>query len=219
MEIWLDTLDTEAIKKAKQMGILHGVTTNPSILAQEGCGIKKALEKIQKFHQGPVTFQVVGETVQEMVDQGTELHKLSPHIIVKIPVTSNGLEAIKILTSLGIPTMATVVLDIYQALLAGLVGATYIAPYVSRMESQGYNANDILNQIVQIFKNQNLKTKILAASIKDKGWIPHLASIGISAVTLKPPVFYDLVATTEYTEKAIKQFALEWHESYNTFLL
>lgn len=210
MEIWLDTINLETIRKAKDIGILFGVTTNPTILSQTDKSIEKTLEMILEIHQGPITVQVIADQAKEMIEQGKKLYKQFHQVIVKVPVTTVGLEAIKHLSSLGIPVMATVVLDCHQALLAALAGATYMAPYVSRIEKNGNDPREILNNTVQIYKNQKLPTKILAASIQHRDWIINLAMMGIHAVTLKDPIFYDFISTSEHTQHAVEQFAIDW---------
>src|SRR5947209_968437 len=133
MDIWLDTSNIRMVQKAIRFGILAGVTTNPSIIAQSQRSLEEVLEDLLHYQEGPVTAQVVAEETREMVQQGQNLFAFSNRIIVKVPITKNGLEAIHLLSRQGIPTMATVLFSPRQALMAALAGANYVAPYLSRM--------------------------------------------------------------------------------------
>ena len=207
MEIWLDTANIDLIKKAKQLGILHGVTTNPSILAKENREPSAILNDILKVQSGPVTAQVMSEDCRGMMEEADYYQSISKRILVKIPVTQEGLKAIHQLSRQSIPTMATVIFHPNQALLAALAGADYVAPYVGRMESAGENAFEMLESMSKIFANYHFETKILAASIKDTKRVNKCAEIGIHAVTLKDEVFNMLIGDNELTLQSLAQFS------------
>lgn len=210
MEIWLDSTCLPLVEKAKQLGILHGVTTNPTLLANANESPQKVLKDLLTFQDGPITAQVVAETVEEMVDQGMLLHSLSKRIIVKIPVSVEGLEAIHLMSRHGIQTMATVLFTPEQALLAAKAGADYIAPYIGRIESNGHDPWKTLQAILNMYKNFVIKTKILAASIRRTEQIVLCAELGIHAVTLKDDLFQSFIETDPATKMGIDQFAKDW---------
>ncbi len=209
MEIWLDTINLELVEKAAKMGVLHGVTTNPSILAKAAPHPLDALQMLLEVQKGPVTCQVVADEAKKMIEQGEMLYSISERIIVKIPVTKSGLEAIRYLHSYQIKTMATVVYHPRQALLASLAGAEYIALYFSRIQDAGQDALNTARQML------NLPSKILAASLRTVEQIEQLSEINIDAITLKDPLFEAFTADHPLTLENIKSFQQEWRINSN----
>lgn len=216
MEIWLDTVDTNIITKGMRSGLLNGVTTNPSLIAHSGEDFESLLGKILGVQKGPVAAQIIAKTAEEMVDQGVYLHSISHRIIVKIPITEAGLEAIHQLHQMGISTLATALFTTHQALTAALAGADYIAPYISSLEKQGNNPWAILASIFDIYKNYRISTKILAASLKSLDHLKKCAEIGVDAVTLKEDLFGQLIADHPSTLERIELFASDWKQSTQT---
>ncbi|MFI0435377.1 MAG: transaldolase family protein [Parachlamydiaceae bacterium] len=210
MDIWLDTANPDAVKKATRFGLLCGVTTNPSLIAQSKRTLQEVLEDLLHVQQGPVTAQVISNDVNEMVEQGKSLYSFSNRLIIKIPLTENGLEAIHLLSRLGIPTMGTIVFNARQALLASLAGADYIAPYLGRLEKIGEDPWLILKTIAHLFTTYRLKTKILGASLQTIEHVLKCAEIGICAVTIKENLFKKMIETDDMTQKSIEQFAIDW---------
>ncbi len=186
MELWLDGVDLEAIEHAKELGLLHGVTTNPSILAQTGLSAKKNLSEILKRFSGPVAVQVTARTAAEMVEEGKDLAEYTSRVIVKIPVTEEGIEAIARLTHSEIPTMGTVVFTPLQAFLAAQAGARYIAPYFSHI---GQRAFEVTQAIHELLKLHNLPAKLCVAALKTPAQVEECIVRGYRSVTLKPDLF------------------------------
>jgi TalC/MipB family fructose-6-phosphate aldolase len=210
MDIWLDTANIKSIHTAARFGVLAGVTTNPSIIAQSEGDMETVLRSLLHHQEGPVTAQVVATDVAEMVQQGQHLHSISTRIIVKVPITQKGLEAIHLLSRQGITTMATVLFHPRQALMAALAGADYVAPYISRMENAGDDPWESLASMKKIFANYKLKTKILGASIKTLDQVIKCAEAGIYGVTLKENLFLEMIEDQVQTLQGVEQFAIDW---------
>ncbi len=207
MEIWMDTTHPEDVVKAFKMGVLGGITTNPTLIAQNGNGTKSILDAMLHHQEGPVAIQVLAEQAEGMVNQGQMFFDLSDRLIIKIPVTENGLEAIYRLSRQGIPTMATALFDPRQAIMAALAGANYLAPYIGQIEASQNDPWDILSIITKAIQNYKLPTKILGASIKNTNHFVKCAEMGIWGVTLKPRIFEEIISDHPLTLDAIKQFS------------
>lgn len=212
MEIWLDTTHLRTVQQAVRIGVLSGVTTNPTLIAESGRNLEEILEDLLHYQEGPVTAQVASEDPAEMVQQGQTLFSFSNRIIVKVPVTKAGLEAIHLLSRQGIPTMATALFTTQQALMASLAGAEYIAPYLGRLEQAGHNPWDMLHATAQIFQHYRKKTKILGASIKTVEHALKCAQAGIFGITVKDEMFEKLIEGNALTTQCIQSFAKDWQQ-------
>jgi transaldolase len=212
MEIWLDTVNVQAIQQANQFGILAGITTNPSIIADAKRDLEKVLEELLHSQEGPVTAQVIAQDTKEMVQQGQNLFSFSNRLIIKVPVTKQGLEAIHLLSRQGIATMGTVVFHPQQALMAALAGADYVAPYLGRMEKGGKDPWQALTTMLNIFKNYRLRTKILGASIHYPEQVIQCAEIGIDGVTVREDVFEKIVENDSLTIQSVQKFTESWKD-------
>jgi len=210
MQIWLDTVDLDLIQRAKAMGILYGVTTNPSIIAKSKVNLEEALVQILHLQKGPVTVQVTAEDSPAMIHQGESLFGFSNRIIVKVPVTPEGLKAIFALTQSGIPTMATAVYDTNQVLLAASSGASYIAPYFSRICEADIDGIEALKAMLRLLHRYNFSSKLLAASLKSSEQVKQCAEMGAHAVTLNEKVFQQFVEENPLTRQSIDRFAKDW---------
>lgn len=210
MQIWLDTCDREFILTASRLGLVYGVTTNPSILAGMQENPDKIIAGLLEIQAGPVAVQVTVSHSDEMIKQALALHSFSDRIVVKIPVIQEGLIAMKELVQKGVSIMATAIFQPNQAILAAIVGVDYIAPYVCRMFDEGFDAYASLQLMVSIYKSHHFKTKILAAALRTADQITACASMGISAATLKEPLFSQFVANDPSTLKALRLFSDEW---------
>jgi len=210
MEIWLDTWNLKAVQKAQQMGILHGVTTNPSIAAKSGMALDDLLQMLLKVQNGPVTAQVVAKKAEEMIQQGEALAKLSNRIFVKIPVTRDGLQAIYQLSQQKIPVMATAVFDSTQALLAARAGAQYIAPYFSHICEADQDGINELRMMIQLRDRYHYPSKIIAASLRSTEHVRECCSIGVDAVTMNEKLFDEYLEDHPMTIKAQERFDREW---------
>lgn len=213
MKIWLDTTNVELVKMADDLGFLFGVTTNPALVAKSGKPMKEILRNLLDIQDGPVTGQVVAQDAKGMVKQGQMLYDFSDRIVVKIPVTEEGLQAIHVLSHEEIPVMATVVFHPYQALVAALAGAHYIAPYVGQIEKSGKNPWEVLSSMMNIYEKQGIKTEILAASISTNEQVTKCAELGIPHITLKDEAFRQLIATAPNTKERVDHFISVWNQS------
>jgi transaldolase len=206
MKIWLDTTNVSTIRNAVELGMVAGITTNPKIIADDGRPLGDILKELLQVQEGPVTVQVNEGDAHSMFEKGAELHSMSRRIIVKVPVTKDGLNAIHKLSNEGIPTMATVVFSLRQALTASLAGADYIAPYVGRLEKSGSNPWPLLTSVLQIYKNHQLTTKILGASISSVEQVLRCAEIGIYGITIKDTLFEKLTEEDPLTSECLESF-------------
>jgi TalC/MipB family fructose-6-phosphate aldolase len=218
MQIWLDSINLELIRKAKKLGVLYGVTTNPSLLSRS----PRPFETIQALldaQEGPITVQVIAEEAPEMIHQGKQLHEISSRIIVKVPVTTEGLETIHALSKNNIRTMATVVFHPHQALLASLAGADYIAPYLSHMQKSDPDALSQLETMLKVVNHYGMKTKILVASLRTQDQISLCLKMGAHAITLKDAIFKEMVEDHEMTLQRVEIFTKDWsaQQSPNLF--
>lgn len=219
MELWLDTTNRERIEFAHRLGIIHGVTTNPTLVARTGRPLEKILEQIFQVHEGPVAVQVTAENTEGMIAQGQNLHAFSDQIIVKVPMSCQGLEALNALSRNGILTMATAVFHPNQMLLASLAGANYVAPYLSHMQHAGIEAFEALSTMMTMSKQNGWTTKILAASIVKPDQVCQCAELGVHAITVKDEIFDGLVEEHELTVESIARFAQNWESAAPTKLL
>lgn len=210
MEIWLDTADFGLIETAKQMGILHGVTTNPSIVAKSKLAIEDLLEKILEIQSGPVTAQVTAKDSAKMIEQGIALHQFSNRIVVKVPVTTEGLKAIYSLGQNKIPVMATAVFDSGQVLLAAKAGAAYIAPYFSSICEADPSGVNEFNSMLKLLRYYRLPAKLLAASLKTADQVKECIELGADAVTLNGEVFSAFIDNHEETMERLQKFEKDW---------
>jgi transaldolase len=210
MEIWLDTANLDLIASATKMGILHGVTTNPSIVSKSGLVLEELLEKILAEQKGPVTAQVTATSVEQMMTQARALHAFSPRILVKIPVTADGLKAIHGLNQEQIPTMATAVFDLNQTLLAARAGASYIAPYFSRICEDDMDGIEVVKAMLRLLHRYNFPSKLIAASLGSSEQVRECAEMGAHAVTLNEKVFHDFLENHPSTMESIERFTKDW---------
>lgn len=210
MEIWLDTCDSQTIKTACRLGLIHGVTTNPSLLAGAKEDHDKVIMRLLTVQDGPVAVQVTACQADEMIGQAVALRAISERIIVKVPVIQEGLAAMQVLAKKNIPVMATAVFDPNQALLAAIAGADYVAPYFGRMLDEGLEAHAALETMVAIYKANQFKTKILAAALRTTDHITGCAALGVPAITLKSKLYSELIANNQATLHSLREFAEQW---------
>lgn len=167
MLFFVDTANIDEIREANELGILAGVTTNPSLVAKEAnVSFHDRLREITDVVKGSVSAEVISLKAEEMIEEGKELAKIAPNITVKIPMTSDGLKAVRALTDLGIKTNVTLIFNANQALLAARAGATYVSPFLGRLDDIGHNGLDLISEVKQIFDIHGLDTQIIAASIR-----------------------------------------------------
>jgi TalC/MipB family fructose-6-phosphate aldolase len=210
MEIWLDTSSVQAVQMAQRLGILHGVTTNPSIAAHSGVALDDLLQTLLKAQSGPVTAQVVASKADEMVRQGEALAAVSSRIIVKIPALREGLQAMYILSQKKIPVMATAVFDPSQTLLAARAGAQYIVPYFSHICEADQDGINELRAMVQLLQRYHFSSKILAASLQSTEQVKECCALGVDAVTLNEKLFEEYLEDNPLTVKTMAKFDRDW---------
>ena len=167
MKIFIDTANVEEIKEAATWGILDGVTTNPSLIAKEGRDLKEVINEICSIVNGPISAEVISLEYDKMVEEALELVKLHENIVIKLPMTIDGLKAVKILSEKGIKTNVTLIFSAGQALLAAKAGATYVSPFVGRLDDIGTVGCELIKEVASIFKLHDIKTEIISASIRN----------------------------------------------------
>jgi transaldolase len=217
MQIWLDSARLEPIQKAAQMGLLYGVTTNPSIVSKSQMSLEDLLGKILQIQKGPVTAQVTAKEGAEMVRQAEALFQFSPRIMVKIPVTVEGLKAIRALSP-KVPTMATAVYDLNQVLLAATAGASYIAPYYSRICEADIDGIEVIRSMLHLLERYKFSSKLIGASLSSCEQVKELALMGAHAVTLKEDVFESFIQDNPLTLEALSRFDSDWKRAISSSL-
>jgi TalC/MipB family fructose-6-phosphate aldolase len=213
MEIWLDTTKQACVTEASRMGLLHGVTTNPKLIAQSDASLDEIIPGLLAIQPGPVAVQVLADETLGMIEQGKKLHAYSSRIIVKIMATAKGFEAMHGLNRLNIPVMATAIFEPFQALLAWKAGASYAAPYLGRIADQGGDPLAVLQSMRQMKEFYGFKGKILAAGIRHSDLLKACAETGICAITIPDMVWKNILQGSEGTRKSIGEFSLAWQSS------
>ncbi|MCE9651579.1 MAG: fructose-6-phosphate aldolase [Nitrosarchaeum sp.] len=209
MKIFLDTANLEAIRKFNDMGLLDGITTNPSLMSKEGGDPKKVMEEITKIIKGDVSLEVVSTQYSGMIEEGKRLRQYGENVIVKVPMTPDGLKACKYLSSQGIPVNVTLVFSPNQALLAAKSGAKYVSPFIGRLDDVGQDGMSLIQDIKKIFDNYNFGTQILVASIRHPMHVVEAAKIGAHVVTL-PPAVLDKMLQHPLTDIGLENFLSDW---------
>ena len=213
MKFFIDTANLDEIREAKELGIIDGVTTNPSLVAKEGCqnreDFKKLIHEICEIVQGPVSAEVVSIDVDGMVKEARELAEIHEHVVVKIPMITDGLKATRQLASEGIKTNVTLVFSPLQALLAAKAGATYVSPFVGRLDDISHTGMELVAQILEIYQNYIFETEILVASIRNPLHVLEAAQMGADVATLPFKVIAQL-AQHPLTDIGMKKFLDDW---------
>jgi transaldolase len=213
MKFFLDTANIDEIKAAADLGILDGVTTNPTLLAREkGKGdFKDILKKICNIVQGPVSAEVVGQTADTMVEEGRKLASLDEHIVIKIPLVAEGLKTVGRLSREGIKTHATLIFSANQALLAAKAGASFISPFVGRLDDATHYGMDLIEQIVQIYENYGFKTEVMVSSVRNPLHVLEAALLGADIVTI-PLKVVEQMMKHPLTDVGVKRFLDDWRK-------
>lgn len=212
MEFFIDTADIEAIKEANELGFISGVTTNPSLVAKEGKDFHSVIQEIAGIVDGPVSAEVLSDKADDMIEEGRILAALAPRVVVKIPMTPEGMKAVKGLKKLGIRTNVTLVFSANQALLAARAGASYVSPFVGRIDDIGWDGVELISTISKIFKLHEIETKIIAASIRKPRHIVECALAGANIATVPYQVLLDAMKHP-LTEQGIRKFKDDWKKS------
>lgn len=184
MKIFIDTANVEEIRKAAELGVIDGVTTNPSLIAKEGRDVKEVINEICKIVDGPISGEVISTNSEDMIKEGQELSKINKNIVVKIPMCLEGLKAVSELNKNGIKTNVTLIFSAQQALLAAKAGASYVSPFVGRLDDIGNGGIEVVADIAEIFKIYDIKTEIIAASIRNPMQVLQVAKLGSNIATI-----------------------------------
>ncbi len=209
MKLFLDTADVEQIKMANDLGVICGVTTNPSLIAKSGRNFIEVVEEITTIVDGPISAEVISLRSDEMVKEAEVLAKIHKNIIIKIPMTLEGLKAVKILTEKGIKTNVTLIFSATQALLAARAGATYVSPFLGRLDDIGSNGMNLIEEIVGIFNTHNIDCEIIAASVRNPIHVIDAALIGAHIATV-PFNVIEQMSKHPLTDSGIERFLADW---------
>ncbi len=209
MKIFIDTANVDEIKSAARLGILSGVTTNPSLIAKEGKKFEDVIKEITEIVDGPISAEVLSPIAEGMISEAKELAKIHPNIVIKIPVCAEGLVAVKELSALGIKTNVTLIFSAAQALLAAKAGATYVSPFIGRLDDIADNGSELIEDIADIFAIHGIETEIIAASIRGPQDAIRAAKAGSHISTIPYKVILQMISHP-LTDKGIEKFNADW---------
>ncbi|EAC2856863.1 fructose-6-phosphate aldolase [Listeria monocytogenes] len=209
MRFFIDTANVEEIKKANRMGFISGVTTNPSLVAKEGRDFNEVIQEITSIVDGPISGEVVSLEADEMITEGRVIAKIHPNMVVKIPMTGEGLAAVKVLTEEGIKTNVTLVFSATQALLAARAGATYVSPFLGRLDDIGDDGLVLIRDIADIFEIHGIPTEIISASVRHPIHVIECAKAGADIATVPFKVFEQMLKHP-LTDSGIDKFLADW---------
>ena len=212
MKFFIDTANIEEIKEAHAMGMADGVTTNPSLIAKEGREFKQIITEICEIVDGPISAEVISLETEGMVNEARDLAKIHPNIVIKIPMTVDGLKAVRLLKAEGIKTNVTLVFSPLQALMAAKAGAAYVSPFVGRLDDLSHEGMLLVEQIVDIYSNYAFDTEVIVASVRNPLHVLDAALIGADIATIPFGVLKKL-AGHALTDKGIKAFLDDWKKS------
>ncbi len=213
MRIFIDSANINEIREIQALGFLSGVTTNPSLVAKEKRDYKEVLKEICAIVNGPVSAEVIGLDYDSMLREGEELAAVHPNVVIKIPLTSDGLKAISTFSQRGIATNATLVFSANQALLAARAGASYVSPFVGRVDDMGNDGMIVLNDIITIFDQYLLDTEIIAASIRHPMHVVESAKMGSHIATIPYTIIKQMVKHP-LTDAGIEKFLHDWKQAF-----
>lgn len=213
MKFFLDTANLDEIRKGVEWGIVDGVTTNPTLVAREGKAMRDRIAEICEIVDGPISAEVVATETKEMIREGRDLSKIHSNVVVKCPVTRNGIEACAALTKEGIRVNVTLCFSPGQALIAAKAGAYFISPFVGRIDDQGANGIDLVRQIVAIYKNYEFHTQVLAASLRGPMHVIESALAGAHIGTM-PFKVMDALFNHSLTDKGLDQFLKDYKKAF-----
>jgi transaldolase len=213
MKIFIDTGHLKDIEALVPIGIIDGITTNPSLLAKEQGDYRENLKKICDMVQGPVSAEVTEQTWEPMVRQGRDLASIDEHIVVKVPLTRDGIRACKTLSGEGIRVNVTLCFSASQALLAAKVGATYISPFVGRLDDISTHGMELIRDIVEIYENYDFHTDVLVASVRNPMHVVEAARLGADICTC-PPAVIDSLFNHPLTDNGLKKFLADWDKAF-----
>lgn len=209
MKLFIDTANVDEIRNAAEMGIISGVTTNPSLVAKEGRDFMQVLKEIVQIVDGPISAEVVSLDSKGMVEEGLRLAEVHPNINVKVPMTSEGLKAVSTFAKRGIKTNVTLVFSANQALLAARAGASFVSPFIGRLDDISFDGVELIGDISMIFDMHGLETEIIAASIRHPMHVTQAAKAGANIATCPYPIL-DKMTKHPLTDQGIERFLADW---------
>lgn len=211
MKLFIDTANIEEIREIAGWGIVDGVTTNPSLIAKEGKNFKEVIGEILRLVDGPVSAEVISLEAGKMIQEAEALSAIHPNVVIKIPMTEEGLKAVKALSERGIRTNVTLVFSALQALLAAKAGASYVSPFAGRLDDTGHEGMQLVRDIAEVFCVHQLATEVLAASIRSPLHVLEAAKAGADAATIPYSVFKQMVKHP-LTDIGIDKFLKDWEQ-------
>ena len=211
MQLFLDTANLDEIRQGAGTGLITGVTTNPTLIMKEGKDYKKTLKEICNIVKGPVSAETVSLNAEGMVKEGKEFAKIAKNIVVKVPMTLEGMKACRLLTKSGIKVNTTLVFSANQALLAAKAGTYFVSPFIGRLDDAGEKGTELIREIRQIYDNYGFKSQILAASIRSTEHVKEVATMGADIATM-PFKVYEQLFNHALTDKGIKMFLDDWQK-------
>jgi transaldolase len=215
MQIYLDSASLDDVKKAHDLGVLDGVTTNPSLIAKEGVPYAKRLEEICKIVSGPVSAEVISTDYDNMMREGLQHSTIAPHIVVKLPCTIDGLRACKAFSDRGIKTNLTLCFQPLQALMVAKAGAFLVSPFIGRLDDIGEDGMELIRNIRHVYDNYNMRTKVLAASVRHSNHLLHCALAGADVATCPLKVITDCMKHP-LTDKGIEIFVADYKKAFGS---
>lgn len=211
MKIFLDTANIDSIRKYNDMGLVDGITTNPTLLSKEKGNPAEVMREIVRIMQGPVSLEVVATTAAEMMEEAHRLKKYGKNVVVKIPMIPDGLKVVKKLKGEGIETNVTLVFSANQAILAAKAGAAYVSPFIGRLDDAGQEGMLLIREIIQIFRNYQFDTNVLVASIRHPMHVVDAGKAGAHVVTLPPDILGKMMSHP-LTDKGLSSFLSDWEK-------
>lgn len=213
MRFFIDTANIEEIKEANELGVICGVTTNPSLIAKEGRDFTETIKEITEIVDGPISGEVISEDAEGMIKEGREIAAIHPNMIVKIPMTAEGLKAVKVLASEGLKTNVTLIFSANQALLAANAGATYVSPFLGRIDDISMDGMELVRTIAEIFDIHGITTEIIAASVRHPIHVTEAARAGAHIATVPYALVMQMVKHP-LTDAGLEKFKADWASAF-----
>jgi transaldolase len=211
MQFFIDTADVAQIKKYYSLGVVDGVTTNPTLIAKSGRKFEDVVKEITQVVKGPISVEAVSTTADDLIAEARKLAAYGEHIVVKIPMTAEGLKAVKVLDKLGIKTNVTLIFSANQALLAAKAGATYVSVFVGRLDDRGQDGMEVIEEVMDILDNYDLPSKLIVASIRHPRHVTDSALMGAHVATI-PPDIIEKMLSHPLTDDGLGIFAKDWEK-------
>ncbi|MBP2159982.1 MULTISPECIES: fructose-6-phosphate aldolase [Asticcacaulis] len=217
MLLFADTADTAILAELNEAGLVDGVTTNPTIIAKSGRNIAEVIKEICELIEGPISAEVAAVDAATMIKEGEKLAQIASNVVIKVPLTIDGLKATREFSSQGLMTNVTLCFSVNQALLAAKAGATFVSPFVGRLDDQGADGMQLIHDIRALYDNYDFDTEILAASLRNTKHVEQAALAGADCATLPPSLFKDMVKHP-LTDKGLETFMADWAKTGQSIL-